>query len=61
MLAGTARLTLVAVGGIAVVTLAGSLTALFAVVACGLGVFGGLTAIAVYGGAWGAQRVHEVR
>lgn len=59
MLAGTARLALVAAGGIMVVKLAGPLTALFVVVACGLGVFGGLTAIAVYSGAWGVQPARQ--
>jgi Na+-driven multidrug efflux pump len=59
MLAGTGRLALVALGGALVVKLAGSLTALFVVVACGLIVFGGLTAIAVYHGTWGARPARE--
>jgi hypothetical protein len=59
MLAGTARLGLVAAGGVLVVELGGSLTVLFVVVACGLAVFGALTATSVYTGAWGAQRLPE--
>jgi putative MATE family efflux protein len=53
MLAGTARLAVVAVGGLAVLKLAGTLGALFAVIASGLVLFGTLTALAVYRGSWG--------
>jgi putative MATE family efflux protein len=52
MLAGTARLAIVAAGGYLAVWLASSLAALFVVIACGLAVFGGLTAAAIYRGAW---------
>jgi Na+-driven multidrug efflux pump len=56
MLAGTARLVLVAAGGILVVKLGGSLATLFVVIACGLVVFGALIAAAVYGVTWQEQR-----
>ena len=55
ILAGTARLSIVAVGGFIVVRLAAPLAALFAVIACGLALFGLLTALAVYRSTWRAR------
>ena len=52
VLAGTARLLVVVAGGAMVVALSGTLPALFAVIAGGLALFGGLTALAVYKAAW---------
>ena len=52
VLAGTARLAFVAVGGVAALNLMPSLTSLFAVVACGLAVLGVLTALAVFKATW---------
>src|SRR5258706_1190584 len=52
VLAGTARLALVAAGGALVMQLAGPLWALFAVIALGLTVFGGLTAYVVHRARW---------
>ena len=52
VLAGTARLVLVVAGGILVMQLGGPLTALFAVIALGLTVFGGLTSYVVYKTRW---------
>jgi putative MATE family efflux protein len=53
VLAGTARLVLVAAGGALVMQLAGPLWALFTVIALGLTVFGGLTAFVVHQARWG--------
>jgi putative MATE family efflux protein len=53
VLAGTARLVLVVTGGALVMQLGGPLWALFAVIALGLTVFGGLTAWVVYRARWG--------
>jgi len=52
VLAGTARLVLVVVGGMLVIQFGGPLWALFAVVALGLSVLGGLTAYFVYRARW---------
>ena len=52
MLANTARLVLVATGGAVVMQLAGPLWALFAVIALGLSVVGGLTGYVVYKARW---------
>ncbi len=52
VLAGTARLVLVAAGGALVMQLAGPLAALFAVIALGLTVFGGLTGYVVHKARW---------
>ncbi len=52
VLAGTARLLLVVAGGALVMRLGGPLAALFAVIALGLSVFGGLTSYAVYKARW---------
>ena len=52
VLAGTARLVLVVAGGVLVMQLGGPLAALFAVIALGLTVFGGLTAWVVYKARW---------
>ncbi len=52
VLAGTARLLLVVGGGVLVMQFNGPLTALFAVIALGLAVLGGLTAWAVYKARW---------
>jgi putative MATE family efflux protein len=52
VLAGTARLLLVVAGGALVMQLGGPLAALFAVVALGLTVFGGLTAFVVHRARW---------
>jgi putative MATE family efflux protein len=54
VLAGTARLVLVVAGGATVVALAGPLTAVFAVIACGIVLFGALIITAVYRARWGA-------
>jgi Na+-driven multidrug efflux pump len=56
VLAGTARLAFVALGGMLVLYFGGSLAALFAVIAGGLAVFGGLTALAVYQARWADSR-----
>jgi putative MATE family efflux protein len=53
VLAGTVRLVLVVAGGYAVVKLAGPLYAVFAVVACGIVLFGALIIAAVYRARWG--------
>ena len=53
VLAGTARLVLVVTGGALVMQLGGPLWALFAVIALGLTVFGGLTAWVVHQARWG--------
>jgi putative MATE family efflux protein len=53
MLANTARLVLVAAGGALVMHLGGPLWALFAVIALGLAVVGGLTGLVVYKARWG--------
>jgi putative MATE family efflux protein len=52
VLAGTARLVLVVAGGALVMLLGGPLAALFAVIALGLTVFGGLTSYVVYKARW---------
>jgi putative MATE family efflux protein len=52
VLAGTARLLLVVAGGVLVMQFGGPLAALFAVIAFGLTVFGGLTAYAVHKARW---------
>ena len=52
MLANTARLVLVVAGGVLVMQLGGPLAALFAVIALGLTVYGGLTGYAVYKARW---------
>ncbi|HEY8069464.1 MAG TPA: MATE family efflux transporter [Burkholderiales bacterium] len=52
VLAGTARLLLVAAGGVLVMQLGGPLAALFAVIALGLAVFGGLTGYVVHKARW---------
>ncbi len=52
VLAGTARLLLVVAGGVLVMQLEGPLAALFAVIALGLAVLGGLTAYSVYKARW---------
>jgi Na+-driven multidrug efflux pump len=52
VLAGTARLVLVVAGGALVMQFGGPLAALFAVIAFGLTVFGGLTAYSVYKARW---------
>jgi putative MATE family efflux protein len=56
VLAGTARLAVVVVGGIVAVSLGAPLVALFALIALGLAVFGGLTAWFVARAVWGARR-----
>ena len=53
VLAGTARLVLVVAGGAAVVALSGPLAAIFAVIACGIALFGALILTAVYRASWG--------
>ena len=52
MLANTARLLLVAAGGALVMQLGGPLWALFAVIALGLSVVGGLTGLVVFKARW---------
>lgn len=52
MLANTARLVLVAAGGALVMQLGGPLWALFAVIALGLSVVGGLTSLVVFKARW---------
>ena len=52
VLAGTARLALVVAGGALVMRLGGPLPALFAVIALGLTMFGGLTSYVVYKARW---------
>jgi Na+-driven multidrug efflux pump len=52
VLAGTARLVLVVAGGMLVMQFGGPLWALFAVIALGLSVLGGLTAYSVYKASW---------
>jgi putative MATE family efflux protein len=54
VLAGTVRLALVVAGGAAVVALAGPLAAIFAVIACGIALFGALILTAVYRASWGS-------
>ncbi len=54
VLAGTVRLVLVVAGGAAVVAFAGPLAAVFAVIACGIALFGALIITAVYRARWGA-------
>jgi putative MATE family efflux protein len=55
VLAGTARLVLVVTGGALVMQLGGPLWTLFAVIALGLALFGGLTAWVVHNARWGAR------
>jgi Na+-driven multidrug efflux pump len=57
MLAGTARLALVTLGGLIVVNAAAPLAALFAVIACGIALFGALTGAAVYKASWEPRRL----
>ena len=52
LLANTARLVLVVAGGGLIMQLGGPLWALFAVIALGLTVYGGLTGLAVYKANW---------
>src|SRR5579862_23412 len=52
VLAGTTRLVLVVTGGVLVMQLGGPLAALFAVIALGLAVFGGLSAYVVHKARW---------
>jgi Na+-driven multidrug efflux pump len=52
VLANTARLVLVATGGILVMQFGGPLWALFAVIALGLSVIGGLTGLVVSRARW---------
>ncbi len=52
VLAGTARMVLVIAGGARVMQFGGPLAALFAVIALGLTVFGGLTGYVVYKARW---------
>lgn len=52
VLAGTTRLALVVAGGAIVMHVGGPLAALFAVIALGLSLFGGLTAFAVHKARW---------
>jgi putative MATE family efflux protein len=54
VLAGTARLVLVATGGAIVVASAGPLAGVFAMIACGIVLFGGLIIAAVRAGRWEA-------
>jgi len=56
VLAGTARLLFVVTGGALVMQFGGPLWALFATIALGLTVFGGLTAYVVHNARWGAPR-----
>ena len=56
MLAGTARLAVVAVGGLIVVNAAAPLGALFGVIAFGITLFGALTGAAVYKASWELRR-----
>ena len=56
ILAGTARLAVVALGGLIVVNAAAPLAALFAVIACGIALFGALTGAAVYKASWEPKR-----
>jgi putative MATE family efflux protein len=56
VLAGTARLGVVVIGGIVAVNLGAPLVALFALIALGLAVFGGLTAWFVARARWSAPR-----
>jgi putative MATE family efflux protein len=53
VLAGTVRLVLVVAGGATVVAFAGPLAAIFAVIACGIALFGALILTAVYRASWG--------
>ena len=57
VLAGTARLVVVVVGGIVAVSLGAPLVALFAVIALGLAIFGGLTAWFVARANWAGARL----
>jgi len=56
VLAGTVRLVVVVGGGVAAVSLGAPLVALFALIALGLAVFGGLTGWFVARAEWGAPR-----
>lgn len=53
ILAGTARLAVVAVGGLAVTAFGGPLAGLFAVIACGIVLFGAATGVIVFRSTWG--------
>jgi len=52
ILAGTARLVVVVAGGLLVVGSGAPLYWLFAVIACGMALFGGIAAIAVHRTRW---------
>jgi len=56
VLAGTARLAVVVIGGIVAASLGAPLVALFALIALGMALFGGLTAWFVARARWGAER-----
>ncbi|HXM82213.1 MAG TPA: MATE family efflux transporter [Burkholderiales bacterium] len=56
ILAGTARLAVVAAGGLIVVRAGAPLAALFSVIAFGIALFGALTGAAVYKAAWEPRR-----
>jgi Na+-driven multidrug efflux pump len=56
VLAGTARLAIVAAGGFMVVAAGAPLAALYAVIASGLGVWGGATLLAVRAADWSRRR-----
>jgi putative MATE family efflux protein len=57
VLAGTARLAVVVIGGIAAASLGAPLVALFALIALGMAVFGGLTSWFVARAHWGTTRL----
>jgi hypothetical protein len=57
MLAGTARLAVVAAGGLIVVQAGAPLAALFGVIAFGIALFGALTGAAVYRAPWEAAAI----
>jgi Na+-driven multidrug efflux pump len=52
ILSGTARLAVVAAGGLIVIHAGAPLAMLFAVIACGIALYGALTAAAVYKAPW---------
>ena len=56
VLAGTARLAVVVIGGIVAVSLGAPLVTLFALIALGMAIFGGLTSWFVARARWGAPR-----
>jgi putative MATE family efflux protein len=57
VLAGTARLAVVVIGGIVAVSLGAPLVALFALIALGMAIFGGLTSWFVARARWGTARL----